>query len=219
MIIYLYYILTFVISNIIMAYCLFIDIKYRKISNSFFISLNLIVIPVIMIDLFLHSYLIPFFLIVKLLILGLTFLITLILYNLRMIGGADSKLIIFLFLMIPVRLFSFSLIFKYIIWFFLCQLIYIAKNFFYNTFFRNKRSFSQYFITNNIFSKFKRMYFSSFYKFSNYSELDSKNNLKLIIINPNLYFNFKNNKFQILTQSRPSLTFLIIIIYYFLLIF
>ena len=219
MIIYPFYMFTFVIINFIMAYSIFIDIKHRKIPNSFFLYLNIIVITLIVIDLFLHSYIIPFFLIVKCLIFGLTFLITLIMYNLRMIGGADSKLIIFLFLMIPVRLFSFSLIFKYIIWFFLCQLIYIAKNFFYNTFFRNKRSFSQYFITNNIFSKFKRMYFSSFYKFSNYSELDSKNNLKLIIINPNLYFNFKNNKFQILTQSRPSLTFLIIIIYYFLLIF
>lgn len=219
MIIYLFYIFTFVIINFIMAYCLIIDINYRKIPNSFFLYLNLIVIPVIVIDLFLHSYLIPFFLIVKLLIFGLTFLITLIMYNLRMIGGADSKLIIVLFLIIPVKFFTFSLIFKFIIWFFLFQLLYIAKNFFKNTFFRNKRSFIQYFITNNIFSKFKRIYFSSFYKFSNYSELVSVNNLKLIIINPNLYFNFKNNKFQILTQSRPSLTFLIVIIYYFLLIF
>jgi len=219
MIIYPFYMFTFVIINFIMAYSIFIDIKYRKIPNSFFLYLNIIVITLIVIDLFLHSYLIPFFLIVKLLILGLTFLITLILYNLRMIGGADGKITIVLFLMIPVRFFTFSLIFKYIIWFLVFQLLYVAKNLFYNTYLRNKKAFNQYFITNNIFSKFKRIYFSSFYKFSNYSKIYSVTNSKLIIINPNLYFNSKNNKFQILTQSRPPLTILIVIIYYFLLIF
>ncbi len=206
----------FIINNSIMFYSLYFDIKYRRIPISFFKYTFLIILAVNAIELIFNSYIIAFFLTIKAVIVVLTFSIAFFLYNLKIIGGADGKLIIILFLMIPIKIFSFSLIFKYMIYFLIFQSLFIWKNLIYNNFFNKKLSFIQFFMTNGINSKSKRIYFTSFCRFRIYSHLDSLNKNKFIIKNNKLYFNFKTKALEVLTQSRPPLIILIIVSYYFL---
>jgi Flp pilus assembly protein protease CpaA len=217
MTIYLLYVLIFIINNFIMFYSLYFDIKYRRIPNSFIKSMFLIILAVNATELIFYSYTITFFFTIKVFITFLTFLIVFFLFNLKIIGGADGKLIIIIFLMIPIKIFSFSLILNYLIWFLILQSLFIWKNLIFNNFFNKKLSFNQFFMTNGIDSKFKRIYFTSFYRFRIYSQLDSLNTNKFTIKNLYLYFNFKTSTLEILTQSRPPLILLIIITYYLLL--
>ena len=120
--------------------------------------------------------------------------------------------------MIPIKIFSFTLIFKYMIYFLIFQSLFIWKNLIYNNFFNKKLSFIHFFMTNGIDSKFKRIYFTLFCRFRIYSHLDSLHKNKFIIKNNKLYFNFKTKALEVLTQSRPSFIILIIISYYFLLV-
>ncbi|TFG03610.1 MAG: hypothetical protein EU542_01455 [Promethearchaeota archaeon] len=214
----LFYAFNFMINNIIMYYSLIYDLKYRKIPNIFFKHICLVIFFSNSIDFILYSNSIRSFVIVKFLIICLLFLITFFLFNLKFIGGADAKLIITLFLMIPINFFSFSLIFEYLILFSIFQVLYLIFNFINNFIFRNKSSFKQFFIINNNFSKLEQLYFILFYRFSNYSELDLSNKYKIAIRDINLFFNFKHEKFQILTQYRPPLIIIIILLYYFLFI-
>jgi len=214
----LFYTLNFIVNNIIMTYCLIYDLKYRKIPNVFFKYNYFVIFILNFIDFILYFNSIFLYLIIKFIILCLMVLITFFLFCINSIGGADAKLIITLFLLIPINFFSFSLIFKYTIWFLIIQTFYISYNFTNNYIFRNKFSFDQFFIINHSISKIKHIYFSLFYRFSNYSEVNTLNDIKLLIRDTNLYFNFKSEKFQILTQSRPPLIIIVIITYYILFI-
>ena len=212
----LVYWFNFIVSNIIISFCLIYDLKYRRIPNIFFQYVCLIIIVFNYIDFLMYSGSIISYLLIKLLILCLIFFITFFLFNLNIIGGADAKLTITLFLMIPLNFFRFFLIFKYTFWFLTFQALITVSNFFTNIFFKNKFSFNQFFITNEKKSKLEKTYFNMFYTFSNYSEFNFLNNSKFLIKDINLYFNFKSERFQILTQARSPLIVIIIITYYFL---
>jgi len=213
----LFYAFNFIVKNIIMASSLIYDLKYRRIPNTFFKYISIIVLFFNFIDFILSSYSIAIFFITKFLTFFFMVFITFILFNLKIFGGADAKLVIILFLLIPINFFYFSLIFKYLMLFFVFQAGYIIINFI-NNYCRNKCSFTQFFMINGKSSKFNRFYLTLFYKFSNYSDLDLLDDYKFLIKDCSLYFNFKDEKFQLLTQFRPPLILMIIIIYYFLFI-
>lgn len=212
----LVYLFNFVVSNLIMSYCLINDLRYRRIPNIFFKYISLVILIFNSIDFILYPNSMISYLIIKLLSLALIVLITFFLFNLNFIGGADGKLTITLFLMIPITFFRFTLIFKYFFWFLILQTLYISSNFVANYFFKNKFSFNQFFIINKNNSKLEKAYYLIFYRFSNYSELDYMNNTKFLIRDINLYFNFKSERFKILTQLRPPLIIMIIVSYYLL---
>ncbi|TFG16148.1 MAG: hypothetical protein EU531_07395 [Promethearchaeota archaeon] len=213
----LFYAFNFIVKNIIMSYSLIYDLKYRRIPNTFFKYISIIVLFFNFIDFILSSYSVAIFFIIKFLTLYFMVFITFILFNLKIFGGADAKLVIILFLLIPINFFYFSLIFKYLILFFVFQTVYIIINFI-NNYCRSKYLFKQFFMINCKISKLNRFYLMLFYKFSNYSDLDLLDDCKFLVKDYNLYFNFKDEKFQVLTQFRPPLILLIIIIYYFLFI-
>jgi hypothetical protein len=58
------------------------------------------------------------------------------------------------------------------------------------------------------------MYFKSFYKFFDYSNLSDYIERKYHIESLNLIYNFKKKKFQVLCQIRPPLIVFIILSYY-----
>ena len=212
------HIFSFITTNIIMFYTLIYDLKYRRIPNSFFKYICLVIFIFNSFDFISYSNSIISYLIIKFLIILLMVVLTFFLFNLNFIGGADAKLTITLFLMIPINIFSFSLIFKYITWFLIFQVSYVSSNFINNYFFKSKSSFDQFFVTNDNNSKLKHIYFNTFYKFSNCTRLTLFDNTKFLIKDSCLYFNFKSEKFEILTIFRPPLIMEIIIIYYFLFI-
>jgi hypothetical protein len=79
---------------------------------------------------------------------------------------------------------------------------------------RDGYSFILFFNLNFKLSIFKKVYFKSFYRFLNYSDLCNYIERKYLIKSINLTYNFKKNKFQILCQIRPPLIVLIILSYY-----
>jgi len=218
MINYLIFILSFIIINILMFYSLYLDIKFRRIPNYFFKYTVFIIIAINSIDLVFSSKSLILFFTTKFLILFLTLIISVFLFNLKIIGGADGKLLIILFLLIPINYSNFTLIFSYLNLFLIFYSFFAGFNFLINKFFKNKVSFKILFMTNKKISKSYQIYIISFYKFYNISDLFFPFSDKYNIKSLDLYFNYKTKKIQILTQYRPPLIIIIIIVYYLLLL-
>jgi Flp pilus assembly protein protease CpaA len=216
MIEYSYYVVNFISINIIVSISLYYDIKYRRIPHYLFKYSCLIILAINIIDFITSAQSVFFFVLIKALILLFNLFITLILFNYKFIGGADGKLIITLFLLIPIRIFNFRLIFIYFLWFFLCLFLLILFNYMINQYWNNKIPFEILFMTKGIISKSKRIYMISFYSFFNYSTFFSLNSTKHLLMDINLFFNYKTTKLQLLVKYRPPIIILIAVLFYLL---
>jgi len=159
--------------------------------------------------LFLNNYFwqIFFFLIV--------FLLSFLLFNLKIIGGSDGKLIILIFLIHPLKFLNLYFVTSFFLLFSLFFILLFLQNFILNSLFKNNCSFITFFNLDSTLSGFKKFYIKSFYKFLYYSKLREYKEEKILLKSVLLVFNNRKKKFQVLIQYRPPLILIIILTYLF----
>lgn len=215
---FLILIFNFLFISIILFFCLYFDLKSRKISNSLFKYLFIACICFNSVELIFCSEDIVRFIVLKinflLIILSLSFL----LFVLHIIGGADGKLFILIFFLHPVKFLNFYFITSFFLLFSLLIILIFIVNFVNNISFRNNDSFEIFFNSNYKYSSFKRNFIKTFFKFLNFSELEYYNEEKHLVKSLILIYNNVRRRIQILVEYKPPLIFIIIISYFTVLI-
>ena len=213
--------ISFFYSNIILIYCLSRDIKYRKISNKFIIGFLLTSSLIVFTEyLGIYDNLIIFTL-TKISFLFFAFLFSLTLYCFKIIGGADGKLLIILAFLYPTHSFNFQWIFSFFSVFLTLYVLLMLVNFLLNNGLSGNNSYDMLHGLEEKLSISHKIFIILFYKFLDFSQINSYTDEKFILKSLNLFFNEKKEKFQILTQFRPPLAILIlftnnyILLYYF----
>ncbi|MFX0046862.1 MAG: prepilin peptidase [Candidatus Hermodarchaeota archaeon] len=200
---------SFFYTNILLIYCMYQDIKYRKISNKVLIGF-LLIGSVLTFTEELDSYKnILIFVLIKLFFLFFVFFLSFILFSLKMIGGADGKLMIMLAFLNTTHRFMFEIIFSYFfVFLFLYLLLELVNYFFINVLSRNN-SYSMIYGLKENFSFLHKMFFKFFYRFLDFSHITRYKNEKFVLRSLNLFYNEKKEKFQVLTQFKPPVVILI----------
>ncbi len=89
-----------------------------------------------------------------------------------------------------------------------------------NNVIKNSASFDMFFNFHLKISNFKKIYFKTFYKFINFSELASYQEDKVLIKSPIvIIYNPLKIKFQIIAQYRPPIVIILILAFYLLFFF
>lgn len=145
----------------------------------------------------------------------LTFLTSLLLFNIKIIGGSDGKLIILIFLTHPIKYLSINIITSFYLFFSFIIILKFIFNYFLNRIIKDNCSFITFFSFISRFSRFQKLFIMSFYKFLDYSKLTISKEDKYIYRSLFLVYNYKKAKFQILVQIRSPLIVLIILAYLF----
>ena len=154
------------------------------------------------------------FLFFKFLILIFVLILSLLLFFLKIIGGSDGKLIIFIFTVHPLIFLNVNSIFSFFFSFSVFFVIFFTINLIYNNTTKNRNSFVFLCYPDLKSSTFKNVYIKLFYKFFNYSELGNYMEKKHQIRSLDLIYNLKSYKFQILCQIRPPLIIFLVLSYY-----
>jgi Flp pilus assembly protein protease CpaA len=193
---------------------IYLDIKFRRIPHWGFIFSYIIGITLNFFEFLIFFEKITLIIFLKIFLLIFVFSLSFILFVLKIIGGSDGKLFIFIFFVHPILLLNMTFIFSFFLFFSLFFILYFMVNLIFNSIFGDNFSFNLFFNLNIKLSTFKKAYFKSFYRFFNYSDLYDYIERKYYIKSLNLLYNFKKKKFQILCQIRPPLIVLIILSYY-----
>jgi len=205
----LYVNFSFFYTNIVLIYCIYRDIKYRKISNKTLIGFLLVGSLIAFtedLDIYNNIFI---FVLTKVYFLFFVFIFSFILYCLKIIGGGDGKLLIMLAIFNPTHRFTFQWISSlFFIFLFLYLILGLVKYLYINVLSRNNSYDMIYGLKENI-SFVRKIFVIMFYKFSDFSQISRKTNEKFALKSLNLFFNEKKEKFQILTQFRPPLVILI----------
>lgn len=202
--------------TIIFLVSLYSDLKYRIIPNKIIKSFFLFCLIINFIEFLLVYDNIALVFIWKLSYFCLIFLISLLLFSLRIIGGSDGKLIILIFLIHPVKFLNLNFV---ILFFLLFSLLFCSIFFFnllYNSFFNNSFSFEILFAINQDISTLKQIYFKIFCNFTILAKIYHYKDNKKIMACSYIIYNIYRNKFQSLVQYRIPLVSIIMISYYFL---
>lgn len=185
------------------------DIKYRKIPNKVFIAFLLIGILLAFtgdLDIFNN---ISIFILTKTFFLLFVFFLSFILFSLKMIGGADGKLLIMLAFFNPTHRFKFELIFSYFfVFLFLYLLLELVIYLFIKGLSKNN-SYNMIYSLKENFSYLRKIFIKFFYRFLDFSHLNRYKDEKFVIRSLNLFFNEKKEKFQVLAQFKPPVVILI----------
>ena len=185
------------------------DIKYRKISNKFIIEFLLIgSLLVFTEDLDIYNNILIFIL-TKVFFIFFVFIVSIILFCLKIIGGADGKLLIMLAFFNPTHRFNFQWIFSFFFFFlFLYLLLGLANYLFIKVLSRNN-SHDMIYGLQEKFSFLRKIFVVIFYRFLDFSQISGYTNEKFVLKSLNLFYNKEKEKFQILTRFRPPLVILI----------
>ncbi|NVM43611.1 MAG: prepilin peptidase [Candidatus Lokiarchaeota archaeon] len=203
--------LSFYYSNIILIYCTYRDIKYRKISNKIVIGFLFISSLIVFTeDLGIYNNLF-IFLLTKIFFLFFVFLFSLMLFCFKIIGGADGKLLIILAFLNPTKSFNFQWIFTFFFVFLFLYLLLMLVNFLLNNGLSGNNSYDMIHGLKEKLPILHKIFIILFYKFLDFSQINSYTDEKFILKSLNLFFNEKKEKFQILTQFRPPLVILILL--------
>jgi len=211
---FFYLTISFITLNSLFPIFLFFDLKYRRVPQKFFKFCYTLIIFSNIVEYSFSHVSILFFVYAKIIIGLFVFIISLLLFSLRIIGGGDGKLLILIFLAHPLQYLSFTIIFTFILIFCLLFVIYFLINIVINNKVKNRLSFFLFFNTFSDISCIKKSFIKGFYKFFNFSEICNYFGEKSVITSLYLVYNAEINKFQILSQNRPPLIILVIISYY-----
>jgi Flp pilus assembly protein protease CpaA len=209
---YLY--ICFILLNGFFLIFLFYDLRYRKIPlrlSKFCLTIA-ITLNVFEYFLFFKHFYIFFF--NKITIVLIVLFLSLILFILKILGGSDGKLLLFIFIVHPLLFLNISIIFTF---FFIFSLLFILI--FVSNLINNKRpqrnfSFLIYYYSNLKITCIKRFFIKTFYKFINYSKLGEYNENKSLIKSLDLVYNIELNKIQMMCQIRPPLIVIVMLSYY-----
>ena len=201
--------LSFFYTNIVLIYCIYRDIKYRKIFNKDFIGFLLIGSLLVFtedMDIYNNIFI---FVLTKVFFLFFVFLFSFILFCLKIIGGGDGKLLLMLAFFNPTNLFNFQWIFSFFFIFLFFYLILVLVRYFFINIFSGNNSYDMIYGSEEGLTLFHKFFIMLFYKFLNFSQMSKYTNEKFILKSLNLFYNEKKEKFQFLTQYRPPLVVLI----------
>jgi len=200
--------------TIIFLVSLYSDLKYRIIPNKIIKKVFLFCLFINFIEFLLVYDNITLVFIWKISFFCLIFLISLLLFSLKIIGGSDGKLMILVFLIHPVKFLNLNFIISF---FLLLSLLFCSIFFFnllYNSFFNNSFSFEILFAINQNISILKQIYFKIFCNFTILAKIYDYEDNKKIMVCPYIIFNISKNRFQSLVQYRIPLVAIIMFSYY-----
>ena len=206
----------FIFITIILFFSLYLDLRYRRISNRILKKLYISSLILNILEFLLFYNNILLFLAIKSFIFLITFFFSFILFTLKIIGGSDGKLIIIIFTVHPTRYLK---IFNIVLFFILLILLYLGFfliNYLINNTPKNSYSFLILFNINLKISTIKREFIKFFYNFYDFSEISDYEGVKKKIRSRYIFYNSHSKKFQLLVQNRPPIIILIIISYYIL---
>jgi len=135
------------------------------------------------------------------------------LFNLKVIGGGDGKLIILIFITHPLEYLNLNFVTSY---FLLLSFLFMAKfilNYILNNIHNVNSSFTTLFNLNLKYSIFERLYIKSFYRFLQFSKLSDYQEEKFRLKSLFLVFNNKKRSIEILVQIRSPFVIIIILTY------
>ncbi len=201
--------LFFFYTNIVLIYCMYRDIKFRKIPNKTIIGFLLIGSLLAFtedLDIFNDIHI---FIITKVFFLFFAFIFSFVLFCLKIIGGTDGKLLIMLTFFYPIYQFSFNWLFSFFFVFLFLYLILGVVNYLFNKFLSSNNSYDMIYSSEENISFIHKVFITISYKFLDFSHVNKYTNEKFVLKSLNLFFNKKRGKFQILTQYRPPLVILI----------
>ena len=210
----LFYIINFNIISISFIAFLYLDLKRREVPKRFFKFSYVLGIVENFFEFFLFLDFLVIIIFLKIFILIFVFSISLLLFSLKIIGGADGKLFIFIFFVHPIVLLNLTIIFSFFLVFSSFFVFFFIANLILNKSFGDSSSFILFLNLNLKLSILKKTYIRAYYKFFDYSDLSDYIEKKYLIKSLNLIYNFKKNKFQILCQIRPPLILFVILSYY-----
>ena len=144
----------------------------------------------------------------------MTFLISLLLFSLKIIGGGDGKLIILIFLTHPIEYLEFGLVILFFLLFSLLFFILFFSNFLINHIVKNSYSFEILFSYDLKISFLKKFYLKMFFRFFNLSGIIDYQGYKKSIKSQTIYYNGIKKKLQFFAQYQPPLVFICILSYY-----
>jgi Flp pilus assembly protein protease CpaA len=201
--------LFFFYTNIVLIYCMYRDIKFRKISNKTIMGFLLIwSLLAFTVDLDIYNNIL-IFIITKVYFLFFAFIFSFVLFCLKIIGGTDGKLLIMLNFFYPIYRFNFQWLFSFFFVFLFLYLILGVVNYLFNNFLSYNNSYDMIYSLKENFSFLHKAFITIFYKFLDFSQINRYTNDKFVLKSLNLFYNKKKGKFQILTQYRPPLVILI----------
>ncbi|MCK4381783.1 MAG: prepilin peptidase [Candidatus Lokiarchaeota archaeon] len=201
--------LFFFYTNIVLIYCMYRDIKFRKIPNKAIIGFLLIgSLLAFTEDLDIYNDIL-IFIITKVFFLFFAFIFSFVLFCLKIIGGSDGKLLIMLTFSYPIYRFNFQWLFSFFFVFLFLYLILVVVNYLFNNFLSNNNSYDMIYSLEENVSFLHKVFIITFYKFLDFSQINRYTNEKFVLKSLNLFYNKNKGKFQILTQYRPPLVILI----------
>lgn len=200
--------------TIIFLVSLYSDLKYRIIPNKIIKSFLFLCLLLNFIEFLLVYDNITLVLIWKISFACLIFLVSLLLFSLKIIGGSDGKLMILVFLIHPVKFLNLNFVISF---FLLLSLLFCSCFFFnllYNSFFNNSISFEILFAINQNISTLKQIYLKIFCNFTILAKIYNFEDNKKIMIYSYIIYNIYRNRFQSLVQYRIPLVLIIMFSYY-----
>jgi len=201
--------LFFFYTNIVLIYCMYRDIKFRKIPNKTIIGFLLIGSLLAFtedLDIFNDIHI---FIITKVFFLFFAFIFSFVLFCLKIIGGTDGKLLILLTFFYPIYQFSFNWLFSFFFVFLFLYLILGVVIYLFNNFLSNNNTYNMIYSLKENFSFLRKVFIVIFYKFLDFSQINRYTNEKFVLKSLNLFYSKKKGTFQILAQYRPPLVVLI----------
>jgi len=202
----------------VLLYCMYRDICFRKIPNKSLGGFFVVgfVLTLIEAQNFYANLII--FAICKSLIVLLAFIFSFSLFCLKMLGGSDGKLIIFLFFVFPILGFNFHLFFSFFSYLIILFLLLVSSNYLFNSIFTKSHPYNMVFALNEKISYPRGTFLKLFYRFLDFSQIKKYSNTKLQMRSLMLFYNEEREKFQFLAQIRPPIAVLIFLSYDFLII-
>lgn len=200
---------SFFFTNIILIYCMYQDIKYRKISNKILIGFFLVGSIITFTEDFDIYNNIFNFVLTKVIFFIIVFLFSFILFCLKLIGGSDGKLLIMLAFFCPIDKFNLQWIFSFFFVFLSLFLLVVLVNYKINNVLSGNNLYDMIYGLKENFTFLHKIFIILFFKFLDFSAVSEYANEKFVVKSLNLFYNEKKEKFQILTQFRPPLVILI----------
>jgi Flp pilus assembly protein protease CpaA len=192
------------------------DICFRKIPNKSLVFFFIVGFVFILIEAQNFYTNLMTFVICKSLIVLLAFIFSFLLFCLKLIGGSDGKLIIFLFFAFPILGFDFHLFFSFFSYFLILFLLLVSCNYLFNRFLTKSHSYNMLHALNEKISYSREIFLKLFYRFMDFSQINKYSDTKLQIKSLTLFYNKEREKFQFFAQIRPPIAVLIFISYDFL---
>ncbi len=194
------------------------DICFRKIPNKSLVFFFIVGFVFTLIEAQNFYTNLMIFVICKSLIVLLAFTFSFLLFCLKLIGGSDGKLIIFLFFAFPILGFDFHLFFSFFSYLLILFLLLVSCSYLFNRFLTKSHPYNMLHALNEKISYSRAIFLKIFYRFLDFSQINKYSGTKLQMKSLTLFYNKEREKFQFLAQIRPPIAVLIFISYDFLII-